>query len=156
MAESCRQKVMLEPLESDLIGVAIEVNIEDLPDDVASIISGAWGREDQVWHWADIPGLLCVISNYYDKDGVLTSSNGWSTIHGSVNFTLERFEREFLPFILARHNCRAVRVRSEVLSTDRFCADFDGKPVTVRWTWWRGSSPEEVRDLILAAQVMES
>lgn len=130
--------------------------MKDLPKEVASVLLQALGYDDQVRHWVDVPGLLCVISNYYDKEGVLTSSNGWSAIHGSVNFTLEKFEREFLPFVLSRHACKAVRVRSEVLSTDRFCSSFDGKPVIVRWTWWRGSSPEEVKDLVLASEVMES
>lgn len=135
------------------IGVALEVEDDGLPEEIAVAISMA--TETFVQN-SKIPGLLCVVHRYFDKSGNITQETSWSRIHGSMIAGLAQFESEFLPFVISRHNCMAVRVHTRILSTDRFCADFEGKAVSERWAWWRGSTPEEVRDLIIAAEVMES
>jgi hypothetical protein len=45
---------MSEPLNPGLIGVALEVDMKELPKEVASVLSQALGYDDQVKHWVDV------------------------------------------------------------------------------------------------------
>jgi hypothetical protein len=148
-AASFPGRAMSEPLDPDLIGVALEIEEVDLPDWARKTLSASLGYTMGLRRWEDVPGLLCVVSDSVSQDRTSRSSSSWSPIHGYLNSGLEQFERDFLPFVLARFACKAVRVHRKILSET-------GPAVLERWMWFRGSSVAEMNDLLLASEVMES
>ncbi len=142
---------MSTSLDPDIIGVALEVEMQDLPNWARKTLSAVLGYTEcpPSRRWEDIPGLLCVVSDSLSQERTSRSSSSWSPIHGYFNADLEQFERDFLPFVLARFACQAVRVHRKVLSET-------GPAILDRWMWFRGSSVLEMHDLLLASEVMES
>ncbi len=139
---------MSEPLDRSLIGVALEVDMEDLPEEVRRTVLQALGNEEDNRVWTEVPGLLCACSHSLPVYGVRIIMSCWSSIHGHFDSGLEKFEGEFLPFVLSRFACKAIRVHRLVTSS--------GVPIIDRWMWWRGSSVSEMHELLLAAHVMGS
>jgi hypothetical protein len=140
---------MSTPLDPDLIGVALEVNFLDLPNWVRDGLLAPFGHAMGLRRWEEISGLLCVVSCSLSQDRTSKTSASWSPIHGYFNAGLEQFEKEFLPFVLSRFNCKAVRVYRRLVSET-------GPAILERWMWFRGSSILEMHHLLLASEVMES
>lgn len=130
---------MTAPLDPGLIGVALEVEMGDLPEEVRLDVTSIFERRETGLVWNDIPGVLCAVTLYYSG-----SSSSWSPLHGYFNADLEKFETDFLPFVLARFACKVVRVhlpRTRPLSVER-------------WVWMRGSTVVEMHEILLASQVL--
>lgn len=81
---------MTAPLDPGLIGVALEVEMGDLPEEVRLDVTSIFERRETGLVWNDIPGVLCAVTLYYSG-----SSSSWSPLHGYFNADLEKFETDF-------------------------------------------------------------
>lgn len=133
---------------SSLYRVALEIDVEDLPEGVQGVLRSAIGFRSGLRGWDDVPGLLCVVSSSVEGEGTSYSWSWWSRIHGYLNGDpeiverLARFEREFLPFVLDRAETCAIRVH--VVSG-----------LLERWYWWPGETVEDLHLRMTATLVME-
>jgi hypothetical protein len=137
-----------EESRDHLYGVVMQAEMDSMPEAVRLCLLSALRLQQPFW-WETVPGLLCVVTSMVNPS-MLVNPESWSKIHGRLNADLARFESEFLPFVLDRAECSAIRVHQ------MWGGVKPGTYVMERWTWWPGSSLEEVVEGVTARAVMES